>query len=40
MGRQFGSGAFGEIFMAQKIDGGEIVALKREDSKSKHAQLN
>mmetsp|Transcript_126909 Transcript_126909/g.179047 ORF Transcript_126909/g.179047 Transcript_126909/m.179047 type:complete len:220 (+) Transcript_126909:59-718(+) len=40
LGKQFGSGAFGEIFMASVSGTNEIVALKREDSKSKHAQLN
>lgn len=39
MGQKFGSGAFGEIYMAVNTTTNEVVALKTEDSKSKHAQL-
>jgi casein kinase 1 len=39
MGNKFGSGAFGEIYMATNTQTNEVLALKTEDSKSKHAQL-
>jgi len=39
MGQKFGSGAFGEIYMATNSQNNEVLALKTEDSKSKHAQL-
>jgi casein kinase 1 len=39
LGKKFGSGSFGEIYMASNGPGGETVALKLEDCKSKHAQL-
>lgn len=38
-GVRFGSGAFGEIFMATNNTTGEVVAIKTEEVKSKHAQL-
>jgi len=39
MGINFGRGAFGEIYMATNTQNNEVLALKTEDSKSKHAQL-
>jgi len=39
MGNKFGSGAFGEIYMATNTQTNEVLAMKTEDSKSKHAQL-
>jgi serine/threonine protein kinase len=39
MGTNFGRGAFGEIYMATNTQNNEVLALKTEDSKSKHAQL-
>jgi casein kinase 1 len=39
IGTKFGSGAFGEIYMATNTQTNEILALKTEESKSKHAQL-
>jgi casein kinase 1 len=39
IGQKFGSGAFGEIYMATNTRNNEVFALKTEDAKSKHAQL-
>ncbi|EAR85599.2 Serine/Threonine kinase domain protein (macronuclear) [Tetrahymena thermophila SB210] len=39
VGQQFGQGSFGSIHLATNIETGEIVAVKMEDSKTKHPQL-
>lgn len=39
LGRKIGSGSFGEIHLATHIDTFEIVAVKIENSKTKHPQL-
>lgn len=39
LGSKFGSGSFGEIFLATHVDTNESVAVKLENSKTKHPQL-
>ncbi|EGR34276.1 hypothetical protein IMG5_018140 [Ichthyophthirius multifiliis] len=39
VGQQFGQGSFGSIHIATNIETGEVVAVKMEDSKTKHPQL-
>ncbi|XP_031476173.1 casein kinase 1-like protein 3 [Nymphaea colorata] len=39
LGRKIGSGSFGEIYLAAHIETNEVVAVKLENSKTKHPQL-
>ncbi|KAL7673338.1 hypothetical protein ACOME3_008197 [Neoechinorhynchus agilis] len=39
LGRKLGSGSFGHIYMAEDVDTGEQVAIKLEETRSKHLQL-
>jgi casein kinase I family protein HRR25 len=39
VGKKLGSGSFGEIYLGTDVNNGEEVAIKTEDSKSKHPQL-
>ena len=36
VGQKLGSGSFGDIFLATNAETGEVVAIKMEDSKTKH----
>ena len=36
VGAKIGSGSFGDIFIATNSENGEMLAIKVEDSKSKH----
>ena len=40
LGRKIGGGSFGDIYLAININTGEEVAIKLEQTKTKHPQLH
>ena len=40
LGKKIGGGSFGDIYLATEITTGEEVAVKLEDTKTKHPQLH
>ena len=40
LGKKIGGGSFGDIYLATEITTGEEVAVKVEDTKTKHPQLH